>query len=150
MIAGRARFRSAKKLSNVVGYRIPEFAFHGAFLEAVTVGMASDYLDQGIRDQILNFFKDFLNCKCKQSPLCGCPERKFALLIIELRESGFDHRQIADFLLDEYGIEIFPADILSFLEESVHVLEAVRDVAELEGNRKVAEKAGKAIKNIEK
>jgi len=76
--------------------------------------------------------------------------RKFALLIIELRESGFDHRQIADFLLDEYGIELFPADILCFLEESVHVLEAVRDVAELEGNSAVAEKARKAIKSIEK
>lgn len=89
-----------------------------------------DSFDRSTRDQIISFLKAFVQCRCKNQPLCGCPERKFAIEIIELRESGLDHKQISEFLLDEYGIEIYAADLLSFLEESVHLLEAIRDVAE--------------------
>ena len=97
-----------------------------------------------------SFFNDFLRCKCKNSPLCGCPEKKFAIKVIELRENGLDHRQIAAYLSDEYGIEIFPADVLSFLEESVHVLEAIADVAHLQGQDTLAQKTVDHIRLIER
>lgn len=64
-------------------------------------------------------------------PTAAALEKKFAREIIELRETGLDHRQIALVIQDEYGIDLYPADILSFLEESVHVLESIRDVATL-------------------
>ena len=78
------------------------------------------------------------------------PERKFAIEIVELRESGLDHRQISDFLLDEYGIEIYAADLLSYLEESVHLLEAIRDVAEQTGVRPLKIRVEDHIEAIEK
>ena len=54
------------------------------------------------------------------------------------------------YLSDEYGIEIFPADVLSFLEESVHVLEAIADVAHLKGRETLAQNTIEHIRLIER
>jgi superfamily II helicase len=150
LIADRARFRHAKKLERLAGYRLPELAFSGTMLETLCSRIDYDSLDYGVREQILAFFNEFLRCDCRDSPLCGCPEKKFARSIIELRERGLDHRQIAAYLLDEYGIEVFPADILSFLEESVHVLEAISDVSRLQGHDELAKKTDETIRLIER
>ncbi len=150
MIADRARFRHAKKLERLAGYRLPELAFSGTMLETLCSHLNYDALDFGVRSQILAFFDEFLRCDCRESPLCGCPEKKFAKNVIELRENGLDHRQIASYLLDEYGIELFPADILSFLEETVHVMEAISDVARLQGRTGLAKKTDEHIRLIER
>ncbi len=120
-------------------------AFHGTTLEAISDRLNFDYLDQAVRDQLLSFFDDFLTCDCKESPLCDCPAKKFAILIIELRERGLEHRQISSYLLDEYGLDMYPTDLLSFLEDSVHVLEAVRDIAGLDKRVELAQKANEHI-----
>ena len=150
MIADRARFRNAKKLERLAGYRLPELAFSGNMLETLCSHLNYDALDYGVREQILAFFNDFLRCTCRDAPLCGCPEKKFARRIIELRENGLDHRQIAGYLMDEYGIEVFPTDILSFLEESVHVLEAMSDVARLQGQTGLEKATDEHIHLIER
>jgi superfamily II helicase len=150
LIADRARFRYAKKLERLTGYRLPELAFSGTMLEALASHINYDTLDYAVREQVLAFFNDFLRCDCRDSPLCGCPEKKFAKKVIELRENGLDHRQIAAFMQDEYGIELFPMDILSFLEESVHVLEAISDVARLQGRSDLAKKTDEHIALIER
>ena len=150
MISQKARFKAAKKLQNVVGYRVPGFAFKGQFLEAVNACVDYQRLDKRLKEQLNNFFKVFLNCKCKTNPLCGCPERKFAAEILELRMTGMNHRQISEFLLDEYGIYLFPADILSYLEGSVHVLEAIKDVAVIDNNENMIAASVKVISDIER
>ncbi|HZD42970.1 MAG TPA: DUF5814 domain-containing protein [Methanomicrobiales archaeon] len=149
MIADKARFRAARKVERTLGVRLPDFMFHGAFLEAIST-MNFHYLDDTLRNQLLAFVKEFLTCDCREAPLCGCPERKFAMLIIELRESGLDHREISGHLLEEYGIDIYPADVLSFLEDSVHLLEAIRDVAELQGEKDLTQRTEDHIKSIER
>ena len=60
MIADRARFRHAKKLERLAGYRLPELAFSGNMLETLCSRLNYDALDFGVRDQILAFFNDFL------------------------------------------------------------------------------------------
>ena len=149
MIANKARFRAARKLERAAGFRLPEHVFSGAFLESLGKAINFENLDRRMHEQLLAFFRDFMDCKCKNAPFCGCPERKFTLTIIELREMGLDHRQISAHLLDEYGLDLYPADILSFLEDSVHMLEAIRDVAELQGRERLAENAIEHIKKIE-
>jgi superfamily II helicase len=119
-------------------------------LNTLCSGINFDVFDFAIREQLLAFFNDFLRCNCRDSPLCGCPERKFAEKILELRENGLDHRQIAAFLLSEYGIEIFPADILSFLEDTVHVLEALSDISRLKGRSELAARTDEHIRMIER
>lgn len=150
MIADRARLRIAKKIERLAGYRLPDRAFHGTMLSTLCSGINFDAFDFAVREQILSFFNDFLRCNCRDSPLCGCPERKFAEKVLELRENGLDHRQISSFLLDEYGIEIFPADVLSFLEDSVHVLEAISDIARLKGQQDLFKKTDEHIRLIER
>jgi superfamily II helicase len=150
LIAGRARFRIAKRIERLAGYRLPDRAFNGTMLEALSSGINFDAFDFAVREQLLAFFNDFLRCTCRDSPLCGCPEKKFAQKVLELRENGLDHRQISAFLLDEYGIEIFPADILSFLEDSVHVLEAISDISRLKGRKELAKKTDDHIRLIER
>lgn len=150
MIAGRARFRIAKRIERLAGYRLPDRAFNGTMLEALSSGINFDEFDFAVREQLLAFFNDFLRCTCRDTPLCGCPEKKFAQKVLELRENGLDHRQISAFLLDEYGIEIFPADILSFLEDSVHVLEAISDISRLKGRKELAKKTDDHIRLIER
>jgi superfamily II helicase len=150
LIAGRARFRGARRIEKLCGYRLSDLAFSDTMLETLNTKINYDALDNTLRSQILEFFDEFLRCGCRDAPLCGCPERKFAKRIIELRENGLDHRQISAYLLDEYGIEIFPADVLSFLEDSVHVLEAIRDVAHLKGQQSLVEKTDGHIRLIER
>ncbi len=88
MIAGRARFRYARKIERAVGYRIPDLAFHGATLDALSSRLNTERLDNVLKEQVLSFFHSFLRCNCHDSPHCGCPEKKFAREIIELRETG--------------------------------------------------------------
>jgi superfamily II helicase len=150
VIAGRARFRHARKIERAVGYRIPDLAFHGATLDALSSRINPERLDNVLREQVLSFFNSFLKCDCRDSPQCGCPEKKFAREIIEFRENGLDHRQISFYLQEEYGIDIYPADILSFLEESVHVLEAIRDIAALKNKPELKKASIAHIEMIER
>jgi len=148
LIAGRARFAGIRKLERATGLRIPDQVFHGAFLEAVSSGVNIRSLEGALREQIRNLLHDFVSCGCRDAPSCGCPERLFAARVIELRESGLDHRQIAAQLLEEYGISLYPADILSFLEDSVHGLEALRDVARLRGEEALVGRCNEHIRLI--
>jgi superfamily II helicase len=148
LIAAKARFRGARKIERAAGYRIPDQAFHPAFLEAITARVNFDQLDVTLRDQVLQFLHDFLRCECRDRPLCDCPEKKFTRKVIELREEGLDHHQISGFLLEEYGIDLYPADILSFLEDSVHILEAIEDIAQLQADTAVVSETRRHIRDI--
>jgi superfamily II helicase len=148
VIASRARFHYIKKLQRAAGYRLPDGAFHPANMEMIAGSMDIDSLDPGTRDQILHFYKDFLECNCRDSPLCGCAERKFIVVVLDLREAGLNPKEIHSQLLDDYGIDLFPADILNFLEDSVHLLEAVRSVADLAGQKELAERSDEHIRQI--
>jgi superfamily II helicase len=70
------------------------------------------------------------------------------IAVLELREMGLNHKEIHNHLLDEYGIDLFPADILSFLEDSVHLLEAVRSVADLAGQKELVRLSDEHIRQI--
>ncbi|MBN1433057.1 MAG: RNA helicase [Methanomicrobiaceae archaeon] len=148
MITSKAKFRGAKKLRHIVGFRVPESVFRGPFLEAVSACINYQKLDRRVKEQLIHFFKDFLDCKCRQNPLCGCPERKFVKMIIDLRISGLDHRQISEVILDEYGIELTPADILSFLESSVHILESIKDISAIEGKGELSAETARLISSV--
>jgi superfamily II helicase len=150
VIADKARLRSIRRLEKVAGVRLPERAFHGVVLDTLSSRLDFERLDPTTREQLLEFVADFLRCSCKKSPLCGCPERLFAELVLELRESGLDHRQISAHLADVYGLDLFPADILSYLEDSVHVLEAITKVATLQDRPAVAARAREHILALER
>jgi superfamily II helicase len=150
VIARKARFKSARTIERACGCRIPDAAFNGATLEVLLERVNIDRLGGTLREQVLAFIHDFLNCRCRSSPFCGCPERKFAEKVIEFRENGLDHKGISSVLLDEYGIDLFPADILAYLEDTVHVLEAISDVARISGKKEMESRADEHIALIER
>jgi len=150
VIAAKARLRSSRRLERIAGFRLPDRVFHGVVLDTLTSRLDFDRLAPTTRDQLLEFIADFLRCDCKKSPHCGCPERRFAATVLELREAGLDHRQISAHLADVYGIDLFPSDILSYLEDSVHVLEAIEKVAALQDRPGVAEGARTHIAALER
>lgn len=129
---------------------MPDAAFHGVTLELLSERVNIERLGGTLREQLLAFVHDFIHCRCRTSPFCGCPERAFAAKVIELRENGLDHRGISACLLEEYGIEIFPADVLAYLEDTVHVLEAIEDVARLMGKSSMESLAKEHISLIER
>ncbi len=51
MIADRARFRHAKKIERLAGYRVPDHAFYPVMLETITTRFNFDALDFAIREQ---------------------------------------------------------------------------------------------------
>ena len=63
MISQKARFRHARKLERLAGYRIPDQAFHGATLDAISTRLDYDRLDHTLHDQMLSFIHSFLRCK---------------------------------------------------------------------------------------
>ena len=150
MIARKARFRHHKTFERLCGYHLPSSAFHGAVVEAINSKINFEQLKPEVRNQILFFIRDFSRCNCRDAPLCGCPERKFARKILELRENGLDHRGIADNLSHDYGLALFPADILSYLEDAVHVLLAVLDIARLSDQKNLVLKTEEHIKLTER
>jgi len=105
-----------KNLERLAGYRLPELAFSGNMLETLHFkdrlrfpGLCGPGTDPCL----------FSTSSCGATagiPRSAAARRKIANKVLELRMNGLDHRQIAAYLLDEYGIELFPADILSFLE----------------------------------
>ena len=56
MIAGRARFRHAKKIERLTATVITEFAFYPVMLETITTRFNFDALDFAIREQAPEFF----------------------------------------------------------------------------------------------
>ena len=96
----------------------------------------------------MNFAADFLTCTCKDSPYCGCPERKFSMKLLDMRCEGMTPDMMINTLTQHYGIFAYPADVLEYLETSARYLEAMLKVAQGQGNHEAAENIKKILKNI--
>ena len=116
-------------------------------LETITTRFNFDALDFAIREQLLSFLMIFSGASAELAAL-RLSRKKICIKVIELRENGLDHREMRR-TFRRYGIEIFPADVLSFLEDSVHVLEAIADVAHLKGEEITCTKTVEHIRLIE-
>ena len=101
MIADKARFRAARKLERAAGFRLPDHVFSGGFLEAVGRGVNFENLDRRMQENLLAIFRDFMDCKCKNAPYCGCPERKFTSRSSNYVRWGLT--TASAHLLEEYG-----------------------------------------------
>ena len=66
---------------------------------------------------------------------------KFMRYLLELREQGLGPDAIVDVMGDDYMLYAYSGDVLSFLDQSVRTLEAVEELAEVEGNREAADDA---------
>lgn len=120
---------------------VPKSAFSGATLDLLYQGDGLAKLDDATRERVLEFAADFLDCDCESNPYCGHPERKFVRYLLDLRAQGLGPEAIVDVMSDDYLVYAYPGDVRSFLDDAVRTLEAVEDLAVVEGNQAERERA---------
>lgn len=124
-----ATFKYAEQISKDLRMNLPARVFQGAFIDIMFDGSVLQQVSPKYQKLLLNFAGDMFVCSCKESPYCGCAERKFSEKILLLRMKGLEPVEIIRELENEYGITAYVGDIFSYLEDAVRNLEAVELIA---------------------
>lgn len=139
-ITDKIYLKNHRQLASQLETNIPKGAFSGATLDLLFQGEGLEKLDDATRERVLDFATDFLDCNCETNPYCGCAERKFMNYLLELREQGLGPSAIVDVMTDDYMVYAYEGDVLSFLDNSVRTLEAVEELARVEGDAEMTER----------
>jgi superfamily II helicase len=140
-ITDKIYVKNHRQLASQLETSIPKSAFAGATLDLLFLGENLAKLDDATRDRVLDFAEDFLDCDCEANPHCGHPERKFVVYLLGLREQGLGPSAIVDVMGDDYLLYAYEGDVLSFLDDAVRNLEAVEELAEVDGREDAAREA---------
>ncbi len=130
--------KNHRRISSQLDASIPRGAFHGATLDILFSGEGLANLDDATRDRALAFAEDFLDCDCQDNPHCGHPERKFISYLMDLRAQGLNPDTMVDVMTDDYLLYAYPGDIRSFLDDSIRTLEAIEELADVDGHSEAA------------
>ncbi|NHN60797.1 DUF5814 domain-containing protein [Halorussus rarus] len=133
--------KNHRQIGSQLETNIPKGAFKGATLDMLFQGENLAQLDDTTQERVLDFAEDFLDCDCQSNPYCGCAEKKFMRYLLRLREQGLGPEAVVDVMTDDYMVYAYPGDILSFLDDSVRTLEAVEELADVEGDEEAAAEA---------
>jgi len=145
-ITERIYLKNHSQICAQMGVRMPKKVFSGATLDLLFTGEI-EKIDESFRACIYAFAKDFLDCNCESNPYCEHPEKKFMEYILKVRGEGKSPEQIVDRMGKEYMVYSYPADIVSFLDDSIRTLEVLEAIAETKENRKMREKV-RTAKNL--
>ena len=148
-ITDKIYVKNHRQLSSQLETSIPKSAFAGATLDLLFQGQL-DKLDEATRDRVLEFAEDFLDCDCQDNPYCGHPEEKFIRYLLELRAEGLGPEAMVDAMSDEYMVYAYSGDVLSFLDDAVRTLEAVEDLAQVEGSQEAGDSARRRRRQLER
>lgn len=142
-------YKYANRIGAALNVNLPSRVFQGASLDILFEGENMGKLDVTLRDQLFDFAADFLTCSCRDSPYCGCAERKFSEKIISIRAEGYEPEGIVKKLEHLYGVTAYPGDVLGYLDNVVRNLEAVEMIARAYSKRDIAAKAKNLRKLVE-
>jgi helicase len=143
-----AVFKYAEQISKELRVNLPARVFQGAFLDIMFDGSFLKDVSPKYQKLLLNFAADMIVCSCKESPYCGCAERKFSEKVILLRTKGLEPIEIIRKLEEDYGITAYAGDVFSYLEDAVRNLEAVELVAKTMKKNELAADAKALRKKI--
>jgi superfamily II helicase len=146
-ITDKIYVKNHRQLSSQLDTRFPKSAFSGATLDILFTGDLSQ-LNDATRDKVLDFAEDFLDCSCDSNPYCGHPEEKFVQYLLDLRAQGLDPESMVDVMTDDYMVYCYPGDLYSFLDDAVRTLEAVEDLAEVDGRQDAADRASQRKREL--
>ena len=142
-------FKNAARISAALDINLPSRVFQGASLDILFEGDNMTKLDIALREQLFDFASEFLTCSCKDSPYCGCAERKFSERLILIRTEGYDPVGIVKKIENLYGTTAYPGDVLGYLDSAVRNLDAVEMIAKAYSKKDIAVKAQRLRKEIE-
>ena len=140
-ITDKIYLKNHRQIASQLETSIPKSAFSGATLDLLFQGENLANLDDATQERVLDFATDFLDCDCQSNPHCGHPERKFIRYLLELRAQGLGPDAIVDVMGDDYMLYAYPGDVLSFLDDSVRSLEAIEELADVDGRQEATEEA---------
>ncbi len=146
-ITDKIYVKNHRQLASQLEVSFPKSAFSGATLDLLFQGNL-EKLDEANRERVLDFAEDFLDCTCESNPYCGHPERKFVQYLLELRAQNLDPESIVDVMTDDYMLYAYPGDIYSFLDDAVRTLEAVEDVARVDGQQEAEHRAAERKREL--
>jgi helicase len=135
-------------LSDALGTDIPTRVF-GAGLDIVFSADGISKLKENLRRTALDFAREFMACRCKDSPYCGCAEKKFSAMIIELCAEGLSPDGIIAELTKRYGVYAYAGDMLNYLDQAARSLEAVELIAGIYGKKELCMKARELREKME-
>lgn len=141
--------RDHHRLAERLDTSFPRAAFAGATLDRLFTGDRLDRLDDPVRDRVLAFNRDLLNCDCESNPYCGHAEEKLSRWVLEARLAGRSPEGIVDAMGERYHLYAYPADVLAYLDEAVRRLDALADLAAVEGRPEAAERAASLRRGVE-
>jgi len=144
-----ASFKYAPQISVALKVNLPSRVFQGGSIDILFEGENISNLDIKLQDQLFDFAAEFLTCTCKDSPYCGCPERRFSAKIITLRTEGHDPAAIVKRLEDMYGITAYTGDVFGYLDNVVRNLDAVGRIADAYSKKEIAKSARNLRKRVE-
>ncbi|MFB6073301.1 MAG: DUF5814 domain-containing protein [Halobacterium sp.] len=146
-ITDKIYVKNHRQIASQLDTRFPKGAFSGATLDVLFSGDLSE-LNEATREKVLEFSQDFLDCDCDSNPYCGHPERKFVRYLLELRAQGLDPESMVDVMTDDYMVYAYPGDLYSFLDDAVRTLEAVEDLAEVDGRPEAVDRASQRKREL--
>jgi helicase len=141
-------FKYASQLSDALGTDIPTRVF-GAGLDIVFSADGISKLKENLRRTALDFAREFMACRCKDSPYCGCAEKKFSAMVIELCAGGLSPDGIIAELTKRYGVYAYAGDMLNYLDQAARSLEAVELIAGIYGKKELSMKARELREKME-
>lgn len=139
--------KNHRQLASQLEVSFPKNAFAGATLDLLFQGNL-EKLDEANREVVLEFAQDFLDCTCESNPYCGHPERKFVRYLLGLRAQGLSPEAMVDVMSAEYMVYAYPGDLYSFLDDAVRTLEAVTEVADVDGHPEMADLATRRKRDL--
>ncbi|AKH96669.1 DUF5814 domain-containing protein [Halanaeroarchaeum sulfurireducens] len=146
-ITDKIYVKNHRQLASQLEVSFPKSAFSGATLDILFQGDL-EKLDDASRERVLDFNQDFLDCTCDSNPYCGHPERKFIAYLLDLRAQGLDPESMVAVMTEDYMLYAYPGDLYSFLDGGVRTLEAVEELAEVEGEKGAARRAGERKREL--
>ena len=139
--------KNHRQIASQLDTRFPKSAFSGATLDILFTGDLSE-LNEATRDSVLEFAEDFLDCDCDSNPYCGHPEEKFVEYLLDLRAQGLDPESMVDVMTDDYMVYAYPGDLYSFLDDAIRTLEAVEELADVDGRHDQADRASRKKREL--
>ncbi|MFW9897380.1 MAG: DUF5814 domain-containing protein, partial [Candidatus Thorarchaeota archaeon] len=80
---------------------------------------------------ISKWISEIFNCNCKDNPYCNCGRINLEKMILDLRiKHKLSIEDISRIFEEEYKILIFKGDLISYLEELIYSLEAIKNILE--------------------
>jgi helicase len=144
----RAFFVGADRIAATLNVRLPSRVFQGAAMEMALSGESLGKLDNNTKQKLMNFATDFLTCNCKDTPYCGCPERKFSKGLLQMRCDGASPAEIIETMTARYGVFAYLGDVIEYLEAAARHLEAIVKIAGVTKDQQVKGQAQDLLKCI--